>query len=487
MTKGQKGKYVALSHCWGGSVDLMTTTSTLEDYLRGIPMQALPKNFHDAVIITRNLGFRLLWIDSLCIIQDSHTDWDRESAVMGDIYQNASLTIAAAGASKATDGILTIYDGDHGDLNPPIRLIAGSKSDQSDSVSLIRKRGSEEDLAGCVFNCPLSQRAWTLQERILSNRVLYYGRRQLYWQCQRARWSADDTTETTFCRDLFSKILSLSAGRSSVDNISKCEIYREWYLILSNYCQNDRQLTKESDKLPALGGIPLLITKLTDDVYVAGLWLNDIHRGMLWVTSSPPTRLRTHRAPSWSWARWDGNLEIDGTSRYRIPRKKDMEVRDLEIRLCGENKYGEVHSGWLLVEGLTRKIWRSKKQYVSSHSENWSSFLWILEENESAQESSDLYNFDIESSFWPTNSTDPQPPTMSIEEMDEFTLLFIAHFGSSPEDEPESYIYAHALILSRVEDEEDTFQRVGKTEMTLPDSPIMGEWKDWSRETIYLV
>lgn len=102
----------------------MTTTSTFEDYLKGISMQALPKNFHDALIITRNLGLRFLWIDSLCIIQDSPVDGNREFAVMGNIYCKAILTIATSRANKAADGMLRVYNEDSGDFNPPIGLSA---------------------------------------------------------------------------------------------------------------------------------------------------------------------------------------------------------------------------------------------------------------------------------------------------------------------------------------------------------------------------
>jgi hypothetical protein len=105
-SKGEKGRYLALSHCWGVSTineRLTTTLATLEIRLKSIPMSLMPANFYDATIITRKLGYRYLWIDSLCIIQDSTEDWETESQNMGNIYMNASLTIAA-GAAKDSDG-----------------------------------------------------------------------------------------------------------------------------------------------------------------------------------------------------------------------------------------------------------------------------------------------------------------------------------------------------------------------------------------------
>ena len=81
-SNGQQGSYLTLSHCWGGANILKTDSSCLESFKQCIPFQALCKNFQDAVIITRTLGFKYLWIDSLCIIQDSPEDWNRESAQM---------------------------------------------------------------------------------------------------------------------------------------------------------------------------------------------------------------------------------------------------------------------------------------------------------------------------------------------------------------------------------------------------------------------
>ena len=62
--------------------------------------------FYDATVITRKLGYGYLWIDSLCIIQDSADDWEAEGQNMGNIYMNASLTIAAAGAKDSDGGML---------------------------------------------------------------------------------------------------------------------------------------------------------------------------------------------------------------------------------------------------------------------------------------------------------------------------------------------------------------------------------------------
>jgi hypothetical protein len=68
---GTRGQYLTLSHRWGGTNMSTTTKALLEDHTRGIGFNYLCKTFQDAIIITRKLGFQYIWIDALCIIQDS--------------------------------------------------------------------------------------------------------------------------------------------------------------------------------------------------------------------------------------------------------------------------------------------------------------------------------------------------------------------------------------------------------------------------------
>ena len=101
---GTTGRYMTLSHSWGSSPQLTTTTKRLNEFKKGVEVSSLPKNFQDAVQITRKLGIRFLWIDSLCIIQDDPQDWERESAQMASIYRNSYLTISATASPDSSSG-----------------------------------------------------------------------------------------------------------------------------------------------------------------------------------------------------------------------------------------------------------------------------------------------------------------------------------------------------------------------------------------------
>ena len=105
-THGRSGRYVGLSHCWGSITKqpLKTTKDSIKDHLNGIAFKMLPKTFQDAVTVTRTIGIRYLWIDSLCILQDDKKDWLQESAQMGSICERGYLTIAASDAIDSTEG-----------------------------------------------------------------------------------------------------------------------------------------------------------------------------------------------------------------------------------------------------------------------------------------------------------------------------------------------------------------------------------------------
>jgi dimeric dUTPase (all-alpha-NTP-PPase superfamily) len=91
-------KYAALSHMWGdveSAPPLQTMCYNYGQMKEGLDMTQLPRNFIDAIKTCLSLGINYLWIDSLCIVQDDETDWQREAALMHEVYKNAHVTIVA--------------------------------------------------------------------------------------------------------------------------------------------------------------------------------------------------------------------------------------------------------------------------------------------------------------------------------------------------------------------------------------------------------
>lgn len=158
--------YVILSHCWGKSgIPSKLEKSLISTYERDIPVGELPKSFQDAVKITRWLGFRYLWIDALCIIQDSPKDWAEEAPKMSSYYGLSTLMIAAATPEDSSKGIL----GDrHISYSPAIGL-------QGKYCISSEKRDNIENMSSSV----LATRGWAAQERILAPRIVHYTAQQL--------------------------------------------------------------------------------------------------------------------------------------------------------------------------------------------------------------------------------------------------------------------------------------------------------------------
>ncbi|KAN0096769.1 Heterokaryon incompatibility protein (HET) domain containing protein [Hyaloscypha variabilis] len=95
--EGSEGHYVPL-HA------IKLKNAKLDVYLQNIPLETLPKTFQDAISITRELGLRYIWIDSLCIIQDSPEDWEKEASLMHTVYKNAYCTVAASASRDGSGG-----------------------------------------------------------------------------------------------------------------------------------------------------------------------------------------------------------------------------------------------------------------------------------------------------------------------------------------------------------------------------------------------
>jgi hypothetical protein len=173
--------YVTLSHCWSTTKSLVTNSGNLQEHLAAIPFRKLPPMFQDAILATRKLGYRYLWIDSLCIIQDSPEDWQQECALMADIYKNAAVTITAPAAKDSSTGFL----GDRTSFYSASCTwkYRGRYDGIFREVALVQNSGVSEFLNALEHKPVIDSRAWILQEKLLSQRVLYFGSRQMYMEC----------------------------------------------------------------------------------------------------------------------------------------------------------------------------------------------------------------------------------------------------------------------------------------------------------------
>jgi hypothetical protein len=172
--------YATLSHCWGKQKIKQLVLSNLFTLVKGIVFTELSKTFQDAIVITRRLGLRFLWINSLCIIQDYIEDWTHESGMMGLVYSNSTCNLAATAAEDSSTGCFF-------ERNP---LLAQPCRVKIDSFpGLVSDSGEYDLVPKALFNNsielqPLNRRGWVLQEQFLSPRIIHCGRNQLFWECQ---------------------------------------------------------------------------------------------------------------------------------------------------------------------------------------------------------------------------------------------------------------------------------------------------------------
>ncbi|KAI4689686.1 uncharacterized protein J4E88_003041 [Alternaria novae-zelandiae] len=167
-------QYIALSHPWGDTTKytpFCTLPENLEDYLQAIPEDDLPATFHDAVNCTRKIGIRYLWVDSLCIIQGEHGDFNDESKNMEAVFSGAYCVLAASRASNQRDGFL--------DPRPQREYI----TIQRDNEKPFFVCKTIDNFSKDVIEGSLNMRGWVLQERALARRTIYFTENQTYFEC----------------------------------------------------------------------------------------------------------------------------------------------------------------------------------------------------------------------------------------------------------------------------------------------------------------
>ncbi len=359
--------YCALSHCWGGATDILVLkSSNLKALEREIDMRLLAKTFQNAIALTHALEIEFLWIDCLCIIQDSKEDWLHESARMGQIYEGAKCTIMAAAARNPHEGLFQTRN----PLSYSPFMLTGAPSN---GLFMLPpgKNGTMDEVTKAAT---LQTRAWTFQESFLSPRKLYFGPHGLYWSCflgeaterdpqgrarERPRVSNSYEIRTIFGRahselqiipfvapldignglvtavtrlkkdytpdknDVFGQLahpehkrpkikpVALdyaygNQGQRSQDHGGSAEFHAEWFQIVEEY--SGRQLTRQNDKLVALSGIATRIQQDSGYHYLAGLWRESLLLDLLWHIDPhenpmpPHPRAKEYMAPTWSWA-----------------------------------------------------------------------------------------------------------------------------------------------------------------------------------------
>jgi hypothetical protein len=222
----------------------------------------------------------------------------------------------------------------------------------------------------------LSGRGWTLQETILSPRTVHYSASELKWACQKNMISERNLGLPVTLPFIKKGFLSLSNRVSENEMLrygSGSRIYEKWYIILDDYQR--RALSVSSDRLPAISGLAREFASHISTTYKAGIWLEDLHLGLLWSYFGRGVKPGFYRAPSWSWAAMDYSAvekaddsnysELFGWSRGSTDPEvtnSNAEVVSCEVILKDNDPYGAVLGGELILRAFwitwpRKKLW----------------------------------------------------------------------------------------------------------------------------------
>ncbi|KDN71188.1 putative heterokaryon incompatibility protein [Colletotrichum sublineola] len=332
--------YMTLSHRWGEAQFIQLRQSDEQTFRQGIPWSSLPQTFKDAVRVARHLGSNYLWIDSLCIVQDSSRDWVAEAASMGNIYKNALCNIAASDALNSLEGCL--YPRNYRGLVPE-RLVWNSPLYLVNAPSMRPHEVPQ-----------LYSRAWVFQEFLLARRTLDCGRDQLYWRCDELMASEEFPIPSEIPRNNYfysnfkfthpaREVLSDQADNANLKLMvarmkeweADCHQHNPfenpigkpfrkygmtgspsifWSKLVAQY--STMSITKEEDRLTAIAGVADAFRPFLGEYY-AGMWQYLLPQYLLWSnmpeggfysTQSSCKRPSSKRGPTWSWIALEGPI-----------------------------------------------------------------------------------------------------------------------------------------------------------------------------------
>jgi hypothetical protein len=372
-TQRELAHYTTLSHCWGTKHIAITTKATLEQRKLEVQWPQLSRTFQDAINITRALGIRYIWIDSLCIIQDDKEDWERESAKMAEIYSCSYLNLAATGSADGDGGCLFNRSTLSGKSQYPVEFREIKHESGGRSSSIFARRllsdahihftdlepPNAEQMLG---SAPLLTRAWVLQERFLTARTLHCHAAELVWECEESLLcecgGVDDhnSGSTQANTRLKSTCAEAFAGQKTVKQTGNL-----WFDIISLYSR--LKLSNESDRLPALSGLAKRFSDVFLGSYLGGLWETDLPQALLWqacpsLHGNVSRTALQNRIPTWSWASvqfhdtdFGGLITYDTATYFGLELDYRLSIIASSSPPSGLDPFGQVSGGMMELRG----------------------------------------------------------------------------------------------------------------------------------------
>jgi hypothetical protein len=373
VTNGHCATYAALSYCWGGSQAVTTTIKTLPVHTQGLKFSSLSQTIQDAILVVSRLGEQYLWVDALCIVQDDPQDKMLEITKMDQYYKNAHITIIAGNAKAADDGFLHPRNPFIPSCTIPYLAPDGRQGSLKVSHRVVRDHSQRESSLGqphesrpSLIKDPISRRAWTFQESILSPRKLFFGLRHIEWHCRHTFKSFSNDEQRV-------KDSEVLVGGPEPDfdfftarpAYNPQAIYKTWNDAVRDY--TSRSMSVSNDKLPAISAIARELQRCSGDRYLAGLWESSLLAELTWRPDRPLgsqdrrageadiSPAPSYRAPSWSWASFDGR--VCPCSLANRATHECAKVINAKIELAStQAPFGEVKRAVLIISAYLKRV-----------------------------------------------------------------------------------------------------------------------------------
>jgi len=316
--------YMTLSYRWGQNPTLLLLRSNIDSFRAGRSIRDLPLTFREFFTVARRFSINYVWIDALCIIQDSEKDWEAEAPTMRYVYANSACNVAASASCDPEGGLFRTREPES--LKPPYlsaSLFSDSPNTPRNYYMYDFNHWDHEVQYG-----PLHRRGWVYQETLLAPRVLFFGAKQVLWECLTMPNSEfhsliDDRHPEGGVKRNLQELLE--AGGDSRKEPMPLSLVTSWMDSVETY--SGCVFTRPSDKLFAFSGIAKLFQGYTKDVYIAGMWKSRLPEMMGWYVVAPrPAPSSAYRAPSWSWASIDGPVrEISWQEGKNVTQVLDVQ------------------------------------------------------------------------------------------------------------------------------------------------------------------
>ncbi|KAJ8488470.1 hypothetical protein ONZ45_g13937 [Pleurotus djamor] len=304
-------RFIALSYVWGGiGAEYQTMRENFEDRRRpgGLDSSILPATISDSILFCRELAVtRFLWVDAICMIQDSDEDKRVQIGVMELIYGSALFTIFAVGGHNAHAGL------------PGLRVGSRKKTQHIEVIQGLHLSVPFPTIRQTLAQSVWGTRGWTYQEVMLSRRRIFFTPQQVYWECVRDVWSEDVVAEGKRSPRSRHPLRYTGAGGftfSSMPTVWKDEYTAGYTRAVEQYTK--RALTNELDAVDAISALTNAIAKgfklgEPRKAFRYGMVVTDLNHALLW--HSPQGEEHRRRDipkgkpwPSWAWAGWSGGV-----------------------------------------------------------------------------------------------------------------------------------------------------------------------------------